>query len=107
MLVNLNTISNGFLCRQYSKQVMTFKNLRLIAPSSGMLRSVGWLRADVSGLPVSTIFKGKVSTCPLKMEPIGSPETSGLNLNTPEDGRSQVNCSESLLDRNLFLNLHI
>ena len=72
-----------------------------------MLRSVGWLRTDVSGLPVGKIFNGQVSTCPLKMDSIGGPETSGLNRNTPEDGRSQVNCSESLPDRNLFLNLHI
>jgi hypothetical protein len=39
----------------------------------------------------------------LKMEPTGSPETSVLNQptlrNIPEDGRFQVNCSESLRSR--------
>ena len=27
----------------------------------GMLRSVGWLNTDVSGLPIGSIFKGQVS----------------------------------------------
>ena len=31
-----------------------------ILPSSGLLRSVGWLRTDVSGQPIGPIFKGQV-----------------------------------------------
>ena len=52
-----------------------------ILPSSGLLRSVGWLSTDVSGQPVGPIFKG----------PIGCPETSVLKQptlrNNPEDGK--------------------
>jgi hypothetical protein len=48
-----------------------------ILPSSGTLRSVGWLKTDVSGLPIV-------------------PETSVLNnllcVNTPEDGRMFIPC---------------
>jgi hypothetical protein len=48
------------------------ENLR----SSGMLRGVGWLLvADISGQPISPIFK-EDQAGPLKMGPIGCPETS-------------------------------
>ena len=49
---------------------------------------------DVSGLPIGAIFKGQAvqeEARPLKMEPIGSSETSVYNhlmlRNNPEDGR--------------------
>jgi hypothetical protein len=46
-----------------------------------MLRSVGWLRTDVSRLPIGPIFKRHVSKQP-KVR------------NIPEDGRIQANRSE-------------
>jgi hypothetical protein len=61
-----------------------------------MLRSVGWLSTDVSGLPVGSIFKVQVLSLghlTLEMGLIGSPETSVLNQpkarNIPEDDRFQ------------------
>ena len=42
-----------------------------------MLRSVGWLRTDVSRLSIGPTFKGEVST--LEMGCIGIPETSVVN----------------------------
>ena len=69
-----------------------------------MLHSVGLLSADVSVLPIGPIFN-----LPLKMEPIGNPETSVLNprtlRNIPEDDRIQVNCSECLRPRVLSVTL--
>jgi hypothetical protein len=78
-----------------------------ILSSSGMLRSVNWFRADVSGLRIRPIFKGHDSSnwtsWPFKMEPIGSPETSVRNQptlrNIPEDDRIRVNCNGSLRSR--------
>jgi hypothetical protein len=63
-----------------------------------LLRGVSWFSTDVSGPTVCPIFKGKLSeilkACPLKMGPIGGPETSVLNHLTPrnnsEDGPTQV-----------------
>ena len=61
-----------------------------ILPSSGLLCRVGELITDVSGLPICPVL----FTWLLKMEQIGSPETSVLNqrtlCNNPEDGRIQV-----------------
>jgi hypothetical protein len=48
--------------------------------SSGTLRSVDWLNTDVSGQPIGPIFKGQVSS----------------QYNIPENGRIEVNRSESL-----------
>jgi hypothetical protein len=53
-------------------------------PSYGLLRGVNWFKTDVSGLPMGPIFKGQTvqeeawTVWPLKMGPIGSPETSGF-----------------------------
>ena len=32
-----------------------------ILPPFGILRSVGWLRTNISGLPIGPIFRGQVS----------------------------------------------
>ena len=63
--------------------------LNWILPSSGLLRSVGWFRTDVSGLSVPS---SRVSdTWPWKMGPICGPATSVLDQptlrNDPEDGQ--------------------
>jgi hypothetical protein len=53
-----------------------------------MLRSVGWLSTDVSGLLIGPIL----DTRPLKVRSIGRPETSVVNQpalrNIAEDGRA-------------------
>jgi hypothetical protein len=71
-------------------------------PSSGLLRSIGSFRTDVSGLPIDLILKGQAWH--LKMGPTGSPEMSVLKQPTlrinPEDGRFQFNRGESLRSRN-------
>jgi hypothetical protein len=56
--------------------------------SSGMLRSVGWLSTDVSRLPISSIFKGLVSSVqrldPKAVQPVASrmmyTNTTEINL---------------------------
>ena len=67
----------------------------VILSYSGMLHSVGWFRTDVSGVRTGPIVKGQAWTSsPLKMGPIGSPETSVKNQpslrNIPENDRIQV-----------------
>ena len=69
--------------------------------SSGMLISVGWqLITDVSPQPIGHFFKGQIvqdgswTTWPLKVGPIGCPETSVINCqptlsNIPEDRKSK------------------
>ena len=70
-------------------------------PSSGLLRSIGSFRTDVSGLPIGLIFKGQAWH--LKMGPTGSPEMSVLKQPTlrinPKE-RFQFNRGESLRSRN-------
>jgi hypothetical protein len=80
---------------------LTTRDLRLpprfkwIPPSLGLLLGVRWFKTDVSGLSIGSHLQG--SSCPsswtawpLKMRPIGSPETSVLNhltpSNNPRDG---------------------
>jgi hypothetical protein len=57
-----------------------------ILPSSGALRSEGWLSTDISGLRICPILKGQA----VQEGSIRSPETSMLNQSTPrnvsEDG---------------------
>ena len=36
-----------------------YKLLKLIPPSTGLLHGVRWFDTDVSGLPISPIFKGQ------------------------------------------------
>jgi hypothetical protein len=75
-----------------------------------MLRNVGWLRIDVSRLSIGSIFEDRVHLTP-EDETTGSPETSVLNQptlrNIPEDGRIQVNRSESLRSRTEILILEL
>ena len=60
-----------------------FGEQKILSTSSGLLCSVSWLNTDVSGQPIGPIIKGQVSffldTWPLKMGPIGYPESSVLN----------------------------
>ena len=47
-----------------------------------------WFETDVSGLPIGPSFNGQDvswTSCPLKMEPIGNPETSASNHLTPRN----------------------
>ena len=73
-----------------------------ILPFSGLLRVVWVLEADVSGLLTGSTFKGQHSWTfwPVKMGPIGSPETLVSNHVTPrinpEDGGIQFNPGASL-----------
>jgi len=83
----------------------------------GILRSVEWLfSTDVSGLCMGAIFKGhavqETSTSwtawPLKMVPIGCPETSVLNNHStlralPEERRTHLLCEGSLQLRKAVL----
>ena len=42
----------------YKFKDVSEQSIDSILPSSGLLRSVGWLRTDVSGQPIGPIFKG-------------------------------------------------
>jgi hypothetical protein len=59
----------------------------LFLPSSAMLRSVGLFRTDVSVLRIGSIFKG-----------LNQPTMRNIT----EDGRIQVNRSDSLLSRKKY-----
>ena len=64
---------------------------KLILPSSGLLRVARWYGTDVLVLPFGPIFKCQTfqesswTVWPLKMRPIGGPETSVSNYLTPRD----------------------
>jgi hypothetical protein len=95
------TFKSGNLRRE-----ATVRNCRLppqfnwILSSSGLLRGVRCFEPDVSGLPIGPIFKGpavREEPWPLKMGPIGSPETSSSNRftprNNPQEFRPGRQCS--------------
>ena len=80
--------------------ISTGRENNIILPSSGLLRSVRWFAADVSGL-----LRLEWSSCPLgqQMEQTGSPETSVSNnitsRNNLEDGRIRYNRGGSFRSR--------
>jgi hypothetical protein len=68
----------------------------------GYYATLRWFKTDVWGIPIGPIVKGQSSrtALPLKMGPIGRPETSIPNRlkphNNPEDGRIRFNSGGSL-----------
>jgi hypothetical protein len=46
--------------------------ISLILPSSGLLRGVSWFKTDVSGLPISPIFKGQAARKAVQGSNIGT-----------------------------------
>jgi hypothetical protein len=59
-----------------------------ILASSRLLRSVGWFRTDVSGLPIGPIFKDCLA---VEDGTEGSPETSVINQPTPRNNPEDKN----------------
>ena len=85
------------------------KRVFKIISSSGLLNGVRWFETDVSDNLSVNIFDGQFvqeDPWPLKMGPVGTPETSFskqlTSRNNPEDGRIQFYSGGSLRLRIIY-----